>query len=365
MPKIFELFGYPLSVHNPDTQRCRQQACCPFTGQECDGGGNRYASYIDISSDSPLRKYFGNRDRVAAGVCSIQTSEKEAPWIVCPRRLFAFRHDSINFGKQSIEDRALKLLGYSPGTKLGIWSELKLKFVEMLEDQEKIFDYTFDFIVAPLQDITKEELTLMLGDGWNIWRRVIERSGYTIRHRECTDVIEDCPAGIPGIIEVMTASTSGGNKTKRTTITQAFQDAILGKEHNAPGINKRQIWARMVGQLIAKSEIALGWGGKALWIVQDALIEYISLSTALNIQKFISRNTDEVNLLSITYGNQYTHSTGIIELQASEFYAGPISVGIQNGQSFQDIIRAPMRPPLKHLLRRLVESKPVRTVVVS
>ncbi len=365
MPKIFELFGYPLSVYNSDAQRCRQQACCPFTGQECDGGGNRYASYIDISSDSPLRKYFGNRDRVAAGVCSIRISETEAPWIVCPRRLFAFKHDSINFGKQSIEDRVLKLLGYSPGTKLGVWSELRLKFVEMVENQEKIFDYMFDFIVAPLQDITKEELTLMIDDGWNICRRVIDRGGYTIRQQEGTDIIEDCPVGPPGVIEVMTASTSGGNKTKRTTIAQAFQDAILGKEHNAPSINKRQIWARMVSQLIAKSEIALGWGGKNLWIVQDSLIEYISLSTALNVQKFISANIDEVNLLSITYGDHYTHPTGIIELQASEFYAGPISVGIQNGQGFQDIIRAPVRPPLKHLLKRLVESKPVRTVVVS
>ncbi|MGI9057395.1 MAG: hypothetical protein ACR2H5_02350, partial [Ktedonobacteraceae bacterium] len=48
------------------------------------------------------------------------------------------------------------------------------------------------------------------------------------------------------IIEIMTSSTSGGNKDKGTTISGAFQDAILGRSHRGPDINYRQVWARMV-----------------------------------------------------------------------------------------------------------------------
>jgi hypothetical protein len=32
----------------------------------------------------------------------------------------------------------------------------------------------------------------------------------------------------------------------------------------------------MVSQLVVKSEVALGWNGKAIWVVQDTLADYIS-----------------------------------------------------------------------------------------
>jgi hypothetical protein len=367
MPKIFELFGYPLSAQTQEAQQCRKQAHCPFMGSACDGGGNRYLSHIDIPAKSPLRKYFGNRERVEAGVCSIQLVDGEAPWIVCPRRLLILGHEkaAARAHQQETETEVLRLLGYSSGTKLGVWSEVKLQFAEIVDDDDKSFNYTFDYIVMPVGSISQENLVATLGNDWRAWRRVFERGGYAIARRDGEDFVEDCPIGIPHIIEVMTSSTSGGNKTKRTTIPQAFEDAILGKEHTAPGINKRQVWARMVSQLIVKSEVAMAWGGRALWIIQDTLAAYISASTALNLQNFIAEHTNEVNLLSFSYGDQYANASDVIKLRPDKLFAGPISAsGAKAKPSFQDMIRAPIRPALKRLLARLAESKPVNTIVV-
>lgn len=367
MPKIFELFGYPLSVQTSEAQQCRKQAHCPFMGGDCDGGGNRYSSHADIPANSKLRDFFDNRDRVEAGVCSIQLVDGEAPWIVCPRRLLVLGHENAvaRAHQKATETEVLRLLGYSSGAKLGVWSEVKLQFEEGIDDADKSFNYTFDYIVIPIGCASQNDLTATLGDDWRTWRRVFERGGYTVARRDGDDFVEDCPIGTPSIIEIMTSSTSGGNKAKRTTIPQAFEDAILGKEHSAPGINKRQVWARMVSQLIVKSEVAMAWGGKALWIIQDTLAAYISASTALNLQEFIAQYTNEVNLLSFSYGDQYKSASGVIELRPDRLYAGPISSGSANaGPSFQDIIRAPIRPHVKRLLAHLAESKPINTIII-
>jgi len=367
MPKIFELFGYPLSAQTPAAQQCRKQARCPFMGGGCDGGGNRYLSHVDISVNSDLRAFFGDRARVEAGVCSIQLVDGEAPWIVCPRRLLVLGRENAaaRAHQKGTEAEVLRLLGYPSGAKLGVWSEVKLQFEETIDGADKSFNYTFDYVVMPIGRASQQDLTAILGNDWRAWRRIFERGGYTVARRGGDDFVEDCPVGIPHIIEIMTSSTSGGNKTKRTTIPLAFEDAILGKEHNAPGINKRQVWARMVSQLIVKSEVAMAWGGKALWIIQDTLAAYISASTALNLQNFIAQHTGEVNLLSFSYDNQYVAASDVIELRLDKLFAGPISSGGTNAKpSFQDMIRAPICPPAKRLLARLAESKPVNTITI-
>lgn len=66
----------------------------------------------------------------------------------------------------------------------------------------------------------------------------------------------------PIIIEIMTASTSGSDTEAGTDIGSAFTLAILGKDHQSPGINKRQVWGRMATQLFAKSALAEEWGGE-------------------------------------------------------------------------------------------------------
>ena len=51
MPKIYEIFGYPVTVQTAEAIDSRQRAHCPFMGGDCDGGGNRYLSQIDLTKN--------------------------------------------------------------------------------------------------------------------------------------------------------------------------------------------------------------------------------------------------------------------------------------------------------------------------
>jgi hypothetical protein len=161
----------------------------------------------------------------------------------------------------------------------------------------------------------------------------------------------------------MTSSTSGGNEKKRTRISHAFEDAILGKPHNAPSINKRQVWARMASQLIVKSQAAVVWGGKTIWLLQDNLAHYISNSTALNLNDYIAEHTGEVNVLSFSYGNQHkTPANSIIELKDSKLFSGQMAPkgNAQESKSFQDIVRASFVPDINSLISRLASKRALR-----
>ncbi len=361
MPRIFELFGYPQIDTTLPAKRCRKRARCPFSGKICDGGGNRYSSHININSNLSLRQYFhpGVQGRVAAGICSISLSNDEPPWIVCPRRLLVFsrsRHLSV------VAREVLKWSDFSSGQKLGVWSEVKIQFTDA--GSTKFLDYTFDYILMPIGNVSKRDFLARVNDSdWPYWDNLLRKAGYEIDNGQ----VKDFPSGNPLVIEIMTSSTSGGNKVKGTTIAQAFANAILKKEHNAPNINKRQVWARMASQLVAKSEIANYWGGKALWIIQDVLAKYISQTTALDLGCFTSQQTNEVNLLSFSYAKrrklksqQYARFRGRkrLELKFHKLYAGPIaSQGTNNTPCFQDIIRSPIRPPIEILFQRLAKTK--------
>ncbi|MEO8956584.1 MAG: hypothetical protein ABI396_04670 [Ktedonobacteraceae bacterium] len=370
MPKIFEIFGYPIDDASFEANENRRAAKCPFMGRDCDGGGNRYSSNITIKGNEALEAFFGNREKVCAGVCSIQTSPETSPWIVCPRRLLVLGREAAGkrvFQRQT-EEQVLQLLDYEPGTRLGIWPEVKLKYEEEVEGIRKTFDYTFDYILMPLAHVSLESLEQAIGVSGKRLLPLFQKGGYTIRLQDPEHFIEDCPTGIPNIIEIMTSSTSGGNKDKGTTISGAFQDAILGRSHRGPGINYRQVWARMVSQLIVKSEVALGWNGKAIWVVQDVLVDYISRSTGLNVHKFVSEHTSEVNMLSFSFNEAFRNSAGVIELSNGKLFAGPISHNEINHQpiapGFQDMVRTPVRPSLRRLIETLAQRKPVNEVVV-
>ena len=368
MPKIFELFGFPTEIQTKEAIECRKMAKCPFMGGECDGGGNRYASQIDLGNNPTLKNFFDNRQYVASGVCSIQLKDGESPWIVCPRRLLVLgREKAVNRANQSdTESQILKLLNYPIGTKLGVWSEVKLMIEEVSDVGEKSFHYTFDYVVVPIGKASETEIEKLLGGTWTNWRKLFEKAGYSIARYENLDFVEDFPIGSPYIIEIMASSTSGGNKLNRTTIPQSFEDAILGKPHVAPGINKRQVWARMVSQLIVKSEVAMSWGGKALWLIQDNLADYITASTALDLRKFVSQNLSEVNLLSFSYGDKQPNLGGIIELRLSNLFSGQISANAKDAKpSFSDMIRTPLLPPIKSLILRLAEKKPINQIIVK
>ena len=296
-------------------------------GRDCDGGGNRYLSQIQLTANHSLKSSYPNREALAAGVCSIQVARSAAPWIVCPRRLLVLGRERAGerVHQKSSEAKTLTTLGYPSGTKLGVWPEVKMKYVTDVDGVEVSIDYSFDYILMPLAQVSQLEVEAITGLSWIQARRNFESGGYTIAKRGEEYFIEDCPIGAPSVIEIMTSSTSGGNKNRRSTIPMAFEDAMLGKPHLAPGINYRQVWARMASQLIAKSEIALSWNGKTIWVVQDVLVDYISKTTALNVRQFLATHTNEVNLLSFSYGEKYKQESGVIELPNADLFAGPIS----------------------------------------
>jgi hypothetical protein len=338
---------------------------------ECDGGGNRFVSNIDLSKNTELANFFGHSSTVPSGVCSIQLNENQSPWIVCPRRLLVLGREDHNFKHQhqtEIKKRILEVVNYPKGTKIGIWSEVKLKLVEIADEEDesdKSFHYSFDYVLMPLENVSQTEIENILGNTWHYWRKILIKAGYSIARRGDLDYVEDFPIGTPYIIEIMTSSTSGGNKTKRTTIPQSFEDAILSKPHNAPSINKRQVWARMVSQLIVKSEVALNWGGKALWLVQDNLADYISESTALDLRKFISQDLSEVNVLSFKYGSSIDDFSDIIELEPQFLFSGPISANeITAKPSFSDLIRTAFKPPVKYLIANLAKTKRINEIKI-
>ncbi len=304
MPRLFEVFGYPVDDTSPEAIACRRAAHCPFMGRACDGGGNRYSSSVNVSDNALLKAFFDNREKVCAGVCSIQMDKDAPPWIVCPRRLLVLGREAAGTRvyQRKTEEQVLRLLGYEAGTRLGVWPEVKLKYEEDIEGITKTFDYTFDYILMPLAHLNWHEIENMTGNTRKMMHSLFRKGHYILTRQGTDEYVEDCPCGVPSIVEIMTSSTSGGNKEKGTTISAAFKDVILGKPHSAPGINYRQVWARMVSQLIVKSEVAIGWKGKAIWVVQDVLLDYISRSTALDVRKLASEQTSEVNVLSFSYG---------------------------------------------------------------
>jgi hypothetical protein len=373
MPKIYELFAYPVTDESKAAKEARRTMYCSFMNRPCDGGGNRYSSQLKLSSFPNLKKAFKFETEievVPAGVCSIRPQPDARPWIVCPRRLMALHRISkgaVNTYQSKSEKKLLNLLEYPAGTRIGVWAEVNLAYREEVNGQTKKFDYAFDYILVPLGRVTQAKAEKLSGLRWSTLRPSLEENGFTIAQRDGETFVEDFPVGAPSIVEIMTSSTSGGNKAKRTTIANAFEDAMMGVAHVAPGINYRQVWARMVSQLIVKSEVALEWGGKTIWIVQDVLVDYICSSTALDIRKFLAERSGEVNMLSLAYGKHANDEQGVIELSVDGFFAGPITSGSEKNPkpSFSDMVRTPIKPPLWRVVRLLIGRKPVNRLIVN
>lgn len=361
MGKIFEVFGYPVEDRSSEAEAARRDGMCPFMGMECDGGGNRYLSSNKLDTDPALAAKFNGLSEVPSGVCSIRTNADSDPWIVCPRRLLVLGREKSEERKYQaeIEHLVIEKLEYPPGTRLGIWPELKMKAADGPGSTRR-FDYTFDYVVMPLGRLAHADEP---GLKWRERTRDWEMTGYTTGGSGATAYIDDAPCGRPTIIEVMTSSTSGGDKSKGTTIPQAFREAILtGQPAKGPGINYRQVWARMVSQLIVKSEVAAAWGGSALWVIQDVLAQYIADTTALDMDQFKAGVLDEVNVLALSYGAAGKRREGVIELPEHELFAGPISP--TSTQGFLDIIRAGVIPPRSSLVSALLSRLPVNEIHV-
>lgn len=366
MSKIFELFGYRIDNWGSEAQENCSKAWCPFMDIECDGGGNRYLSAIDLKTHPELAKKFPGKQVVQAGVCSLRVRDGEQPWIVCPRRLLSLKKNCSQLNYQdNVKKQLSKYMEIPKGINHRVWNEVKMKVGTTNEDdQEKFFDYTFDYVIAGSRSLLLSDVAKLIKCSEKVTKKIAEDNGFTLAKRG--DLwIENFPSDPVVIVEIMTSSTSGGDKKKRTQIGMAFEDAVINQmNHNAPGINYRQVWARMVSQLIVKSQVGLAWNGKTIWIIQDVLADYISSSTALDLEKYLSEKYNEVNILAFGYGNKINTRTvndEIILLEDSNFYAGPINVDTdKNGEQggFVEIVKIGAPPPKNHLWRSLFLKKP-------
>lgn len=244
---------------------------------------------------------------IPCGVCSVSVSRTN--WAVCPRRLLSLDAPSPSKGQRQLRRRILQLAGFVAGDEVRVWSEISLR-------DRTGFNYRLDYVLRA----------------------------------------DDRP---PVIVEVMTASTSGGNRLKRTDMQSAFCDAVLyanGVLHErglSPGVNARQVWARMASQLIVKSEVANQWGGRTIWVVQDALLEYIRKQTGLRLDELYSPTwqAGEVNVVSAS----------IDDPDDIRLYSGPIRA-TSDEACWTELLSAPSIPALGSLTDRLSQDRVVATI---
>ena len=160
----------------------------------------------------------------------------------------------------------------------------------------------------------------------------------------------------PFVIEVMTASTSGSNRSKRTDIASSFEDAILQRGHEAPGINKRQVWGRMITQLFAKSALAESWGGKALWVVQEEFLKDIEAKQQLDLDVTPSADRSTINFVWSSYEERENDGEDP-SLQHKNTKSAVAGVDFDGSDTCADILIPEHKPPRSKLLEAVLRSE--------
>lgn len=363
MPTIFDLFGYPLDDRSEEAEKTRRARRCPFMDAECDGGGNRYQTKIKLTSAEPLASYFNEGIKeVVPGVCSLMAGADV--WVVCPRRLFAALHTSngmppVNRALQSYERNLLLKAGVPQGINVGIWAEVVIK--QKIDDAD--INYHFDYIVAPLIELTITQALNSLGveaadiaAESNSCVKSAKITGYFSKGQ--TD-LANVPILMPDmtnlfILEVMTASTSGSDTENETDMRNAFRNALLFNEHTSPGINKRQVWGRMVTQLFAKTALADEWGGRAVWILQDELLRNIELTTRLNTKSVAEASSHNINVIVMHYDVQ---TDGSRRMSFKSSIEGDAGINFDGNDTFTDILLPKFAPNKTELLKAILRRK--------
>lgn len=364
MPTIFDLFGFPLDDRGDKAEAIRKARQCPFMGDVCDGGGNRYQTEIPLTPTEPLTQYF-NRDirQVVPGVCSILAGADV--WVVCPRRLLAARHTGeglppVNHALQRYERDLLLSAGIPEGIRFGLWSEVALR--QRIDDAD--INYHFDYIAAPLVEKTLERALRELGlTAEQISAEIrgmtdaAKKSGYYAKgQRNPASVPVLLPdMTSPFILEVMTASTSGSDTENATDMRSAFRNAILHDDHTSPGINKRQVWGRMVTQLFAKTALTDEWGGRTIWIIQDELLRNIELTTRLRTQAIVDAPDHNISLVIMHY--EVSAETGKRKLSFKANIDGDAGIDFGGSDTFTDILLPKTAPPKVELFRAMLRRK--------
>ena len=285
----------------------------------------------------------------------------QKPWIVCPRRLLTLHGRKLSPQQIAVRDRIVRYGSLSPTKEYRVWSEVKMT-VPMTDRSKKthLFNYTFDYVLADKTSMPTSRISNALDMSEDRCLRIAEGNGLEIVRRDGEVWIDDWPSEPLVIVEVMSSSTSGGNKRKRTQISMAFEDALLkGEEHEGPGINYRQVWARMASQLIVKSQVATAWNAKTIWILQDVLADYISTTTGLDLEAYAAERSNEVNILSIGYDDGPDES-GVLRTVPENFYSGPVSTQVEDGVDggFVDIVKVGSVPPVRYLWKALFRKIP-------
>ncbi len=357
--QIYELYGHLLTDKSDKAEANRKACKCPFYGGLCDGGGNRYQTFLNkrVLENNDLETYFdADIELIPPGVCSLIV--KDVKWIVCPRRVFSFSENNTrNYHSDFVSGLIKQYCSLIENEKIGIWSEAKIRYIEKDGDEEaKSFDYTFDYVVASVAPKKLVSIADELGITQKKLQNSLEKKGHVLSLRDGEYYMEHYPVGKLNLIEVMTSSTSGGNKNKGTTIQQSFINAIKGENHESPGINYRQVWARMVSQLIVKSQIGAYWKSKTLWILQDSLVKYISRSTDLNLQKLISEVAKEINIVSLKYTDT-PDENGCLKLGLDNLYAGEIPK-ITDDTDFNKLLQASVIPSMDYVRNKIVLKMP-------
>lgn len=364
--QIFELFGYPIDTWSPSAQANLSKCNCPFMNAECDGGGNRFASGIKLSSNHLLKKFFNRRSEVQAGVCSLQLHKGEQPWIVCPRRLLNYRESGGTDLQLAIKQKLHQKAGLSSGCCYTVWSEVKMKCSIVQNNKTLLFDYAFDYVITGRERRRVSDIASFLGESEDAVSEMLVNNGFTTSFIEGVKYCDDFPAFPLLIVEVMTSSTSGGNKKNRTQVSQLFEDTIcklngMDVDPAGPGINYRQVWARMVSQLLVKSQIGKLWGGTTFWVLQDLLVDYISKTTALNLADFAADEKNEVNVIAGGYGEHILpekRKGDFALIDDVHLYSGPVSASTPDAKSFSDIIKIGAAPEVSELWKKLICKRP-------
>lgn len=267
--RVAELYGLSPEVFQSPETRLIGVGLCPFRQTKCDVSANRNRvatlnyNYDGVSADAEaLRAIYG--EGLPLGICSCWARRRneafERPWILCPKRLLAFEPPH-----PVIPTEVRELIQIENGRRVGVWPELKFWVNENDQPSCRFFEYTFDYLLMELDD-------------------------------------EGSPIGPPYIIEIMTSSTRGGG------LSEHMADVLMGRpQRHLGGVvdsiytpNYRQVFERMLGQFIAKSEIAEHWGGKTIWVFQDVLLDYIEQTTAFNSEALTA--TDTPNVFCEVYG---------------------------------------------------------------
>ena len=106
-------------------------------------------------------------------------------------------------------------------------------------------------------------------------------------------------------------------------------------QRQSPGVNIRQVWARMASQLVVKSQIVNQWGGRTIWVVQDALTEYIGNNTGIRLDELKSTDWSlgEVNVLACS----------IDQPDRLTLYSGPV-FGSESKACWAQLLDTPSLP---------------------